>query len=271
VAAAATRNIYVFRHNSLADCRTWLEKIRARDGDNAVMVVTQALFPTEGDTPGLAPMQALCQQFQATLLVDATDDLGAFGPPGHGVLDAQDMRGKLDLVTAGFPGLSGGFVACRDAKTKAYLRAFGSTAEPSEQLTPVQASGVLKALEVIQGAEGEALGRRLSGNIETLRAALATAGFECHGQAGPAVCVKIGGEALLRLLARRLPEAGLIAEALEFPAVAHGEARIRLNVRAAHTAEQISRAVGALKAASQAARQELVQLNSGRDRLRAAG
>jgi glycine C-acetyltransferase len=109
------------------------------------------------------------------------------------------------------------------------------------------------------------------GNILRLRGQLVDAGFEVYGEPSGVVCVKIGAEGLARLVARRLPEAGLIANLVEFPEAPKGQARIRLQVMANHSDDNVSDAVTALKAAHAAGREEFEWLTRERDKLRAHG
>lgn len=273
-AAAATRNIYLFRHNTVEDCRRWLEKIRARDAQNGIMVVTESLFSMDSDTPDLVALQSLCDEFNATFLVDVAQDLGALGPGGRGALGAQGLLGQVDLVVGSFSktfGSNGGFVACRSREVKEYLRFFASSCAASCALSPMQAATVAKAFEIVGSAEGQALRDRLMENVQNLRRQLVEAGFEVYGEASGVVCVKVGAEGLARLIARRLPEAGLIANLAEFPAVRKNHARLRLQVMANHTADNIRDAVRAVTAAFAGAREEFDWLTSEREKLRAHG
>jgi glycine C-acetyltransferase len=270
-AAAATRNIYLFRHNQVEECRRWLEKIRARDTENGILVVTEGLFSMDSDTPDLAAMQALCDEFDATFVVDVAHDLGNLGQGGKGFIGDQGMLGKIDLVVGSFSktfGSNGGFVACRSREVKEYLRFFSPPCTFSNALSPMQAATVMKAFEIIEGVEGQRLRDRLMRNILNLRRQLGQAGFEVYGDPSSIVCVKMGNEALARLVSRRLPEAGLISNLVEFPAVPKGQARLRMHVMANHTDDNILDAVNALKEAYAAGLEEFEWLESERDKLR---
>ena len=273
-AAAAARNIFLFRHNSVEDCRRWLQQIRAADAQNGIMVVTESLFSMDSDTPDLAALQALCDEFNATFLVDVAHDLGALGPEGRGAIAAQGLLGQVDLVVGSFSksfASNGGFVACRSREAKEYLRFFSSPCAFSSTLSPIQAATVMKAFEIVESPEGQALRDQLMGNVQNLRRQLVEAGFEVLGEPSGVVCVKIGAEGLARLVARRLPEAGLIANLAEFPAVRKDHARLRLQVMAGHTDDNIRDAVGAVKAAFAGGREEFDWLTSEREKLRAHG
>lgn len=271
-ASAATRNIYLFRHNQIAECRKWLEKIRAKDTENGIMVVTEGLFSMDSDTPDIAALQGLCDEFGATLMVDVAHDLGCLGEDGRGHIGMQDMLGKVDLVMGSFSktfGSNGGFVACRSREVKEYLRFFSPPCTFSNALSPMQAATVLKAFEIIESAEGAKLRKKLMANIVSLRRQLIEAGFEVYGDPSAIVCVKMGAEGLSRLVSRRLPEAGLIANLVEFPAVPKGQARLRMQVMANHTPQNIADAVASLRDAYEAGLAEHEWLTREPDELKA--
>ncbi|MCR5878610.1 aminotransferase class I/II-fold pyridoxal phosphate-dependent enzyme [Phenylobacterium sp. J367] len=254
-ASAATRNIYLFRHNMVGECRKWLEKIRAKDKENGIMVVIESLYSMDSDTPDIGAMQALCDEFDATLMVDVAHDLGNLGDDGRGHIGMQGMLGKVDLVMGSFSktfGSNGGFVGCRSREVKEYLRFYSPPCTFSNALSPMQAATVLKAFEIIESVEGAELRNKLMTNVLSLRRQLVEAGFEVYGDPSAIVCVKVGTEGLARLVSRRLPEAGLIANLVEFPAVPKGQARFRMQVMANHTPQNIRDAVLRLKDAYEA-------------------
>lgn len=251
-ANAATRNIYQFRHLDLAHCRKWLSTIRAKDTENGIMVITEGLFSMDSDTPDLAAMQELCREFGATLMVDVAHDLGALGESGRGHIGMQGMLGKVDIVMGSFSktfASNGGFVAVRNRALKEYLRFYSPTTTFSNALSPMQAAVVLKAFEIIESAEGAALRRALMHNVTSLRHKLTEAGLSYYGDPSAIVAVKMGTEGLARLVGRRLPELGLLANLVEYPAVGKGAARFRLQVMAGHSARNIEDAVARLAAA----------------------
>ena len=271
-ANAATKNIYLFRHNQVGECRKWLEKIRAKDVENGIMVVTEGLFSMDSDTPDIAALQELCHEFNATLVVDVAHDMGNLGEDGRGHIGMQGMLGKVDLVMGSFSktfGSNGGFVACRNRQVKEYLRFYSPPCTFSNALSPMQAATVLKAFEIIESDEGLKLRQQLMANILSLRAQLVEAGFEVYGDPSAIVCVKMGSEALARLVARRLPEEGLIANLVEFPAVPKGQARFRMQVMANHTPQNIADAVARLKAGFDQGFAEFEMMNSEPEALRA--
>jgi len=258
-ASAATRNIYQFRHLDIDYCRRLLAKIRAQDTTNGILVVTEGLFSMDSDTPDLLGLQTLCYEFNATLVVDVAHDLGCLAEDGRGHLGIQKMLGKIDIVMGSFSktfASNGGFVACRNRAVKEYLRFFSSPATFSNALSPVQAAVALKAFDIVESEEGRALRSSLMTNIVSLRRHLRDAGLDYYGDPSAIVCVKMGSEALARLVSRQLPKLGLVANLVEFPAVPKGAARIRMQVMANHCEQNIIGAVDRLAAALERAKGE---------------
>jgi 7-keto-8-aminopelargonate synthetase-like enzyme len=266
-AQAATDNITLFRHNNIEDCRKKLSAVREKDRENGVLMVTEGLFSMDSDVPDIAALQALADEFGATLVVDVAHDLGCIGNDGRGFLGIQNMIGKVDLVMGSFSktfASNGGFVACRSRGVKEYLRYYSSPNTFSNAISPVQAEIVLKAFEIIESEEGARLRETLMRNIRLLRHLLEEVGFEVYGEPSAIVCVKMGNEGLARLVSRRLPDLGLVANLVEYPAVAKGQARFRMQVMANHTAFDISEAVRRLRVAYTEALAEYEAVQAGR-------
>lgn len=272
-ANAATRNIYQFRHLDLAHCRKWLSTIRAKDTENGIMVITEGLFSMDSDTPDIAAMQELCREFNATLMVDVAHDLGALGESGRGNIGTQAMLGKVDVVMGSFSktfASNGGFVAVRNRALKEYLRFYSPTTTFSNALSPLQAAVALKAFEIIDSPEGAMLRADLMRNVMSLRHHLTEAGLSYYGDPSAIVAVKMGTEGLARLVGRRLPELGLLANLVEYPAVGKGSARFRMQVMAGHSEQNIKDAVSHIATARAMAEVELAAMESPRQANRAA-
>jgi 7-keto-8-aminopelargonate synthetase-like enzyme len=154
-----------------------------------------------------------------------------------------------------------GFVACKSRPVKEYLRFYSAPTTFSNALSPVQAATILKAFEIVDSTEGRARRSALMANVLSLRHQLREAGLDYYGDPSAIVCVKMGAEGLARLVSKRLPELGLIANLVEFPAVPKGAARIRMQVMANHSAINISDAVQILKTAKAQAELEFERIN----------
>ena len=262
-ANAATNNIHLFRHLDNNYCRDVLAKIRAKDKQNGILVLTEGLFSMDSDTPRLLELQELCHEYNATLVVDVAHDLGSLGQEGRGHIGIQEMLGKIDVVMGSFSktfASNGGFVASNRRAVKEYLRFYSAPATFSNALSPVQAATILQAFNIVDSVEGRVLRLELLVNVMTLRRQLSDAGLEYYGDPSAIVCVKMGSESLARLVSRRLPELGLVANLVEFPAVPKGQARLRMQVMANHTEDNISEAVRIIKTARALAEQELAHL-----------
>ena len=174
------------------------------------------------------------------------------------------MLGKIDIVMGSFSktfASNGGFVACKSRAVKEYLRFYSAPATFSNALSPVQAATILKAFEIVESVEGRVQRLALMANTLTLRHQLREAGLDYYGDPSAIVCVKMGTEGLARLVSRRLPELGLIANLVEFPAVPKGAARVRMQVMANHSVNNIADAVQILKTAKAKAEHEFKGTN----------
>ncbi|HEY9284635.1 MAG TPA: aminotransferase class I/II-fold pyridoxal phosphate-dependent enzyme [Pyrinomonadaceae bacterium] len=245
-ARAATNNHTFFRHNSVEDARRRLRKIRAKDAQNAVLVVTEGVFSMDSDSPDVLRLQEVCREYDAVLMVDVAHDLGAAGPRGTGQLGLQDVLGKVDLVMGAFSktfSSNGGFLATHSESVRHFISIYGGPHAFSNALSPVQAGVVLEALRVVRSAEGDELRARSEANVDRLRSGFASAGLECYGRPSPIVPVGVGCEKLAKWAGRAIEENGLIANLVEYPAVARGRARFRFQVMATHTDGQVDAAV----------------------------
>ena len=237
-AYSATQNVHLHGHLNLQSARRHLQRIRAKDTEHGILVVTESLFSMDSDTPDLAALQELCREFNATLMVDVAHDLGSFGEDGRGFIGLQNMTGKCDIVMGSFSktfASNGGFVASSSPAVKQYLKFYGSTATFSNALSPVQAGTVTKAFEIVQSERGRFLRQQLMDRVMYLRTGLRQAGFELIGDPSAIIPVVAGDEAFARMVSRRLPALGIVANLVEYPAVAKGNARFRLQVMPTHT------------------------------------
>lgn len=267
-AAAATRNVTVFRHLDCDHLRELLAGIRAVDANGAILVVTEGLFSMDADSPDLPLTQYLCREYGATLMVDVAHDLGSMGPGGSGAIGAQGMLGKIDIVMGAFSktfSSNGGFVACSERSVRRQLQLFAGPHMFSNALSPVQAATVLECLRIATGGEGEGLRADLMRNAVALRALLQEEGMRCMGSPSPIVPLWTGSEAAARIAGMLLARERVFVNPMEFPGVPLGAARLRLQLMAQHTPAQVRRAAPLLAAAVRRA------LEAPRPVLRASG
>lgn len=258
-AAAATQNVHYHGHLNLKAIEAKLKQIRARDTQNGILVVTESLFSMHADSPNIRAMRALCDAYNASLLIDCAHDLGSMGPTGHGVLELQNMFEAADVLIGSFSktfASNGGFVAVRNKSTAEYLKYYSATHTFSNALSPVQAAAVLKALEIVTGAEGRERRARLMSNILSLRAQMEDAELEVLGDPSPIVPVNVGPEPVGRFAAREMEALGGIANLVEYPAVPQGAARFRFQVMADHGPQDIERMVQVMHQAMASAQEK---------------
>jgi 7-keto-8-aminopelargonate synthetase-like enzyme len=240
-ACAATPKVSMYRHLDHEHAKSMLARIRKQDKKNAILVITEGLFSMDSDSPDIAEFQRICDQYEATLVVDVAHDLGAMGPGGTGSLGLQNMLGKVDLVMGSFSksfGSNGGFVASRHASVKQFLKAFSPSQTFSNALSPSQSAVVLKTTDIIRSAQGDTLRTALMANIIALRGNLKGNGLTVMGAPSPIVPVLIGREDQARIAASLLPEYGVLTNLAEYPAVPQEMARFRLQVMANHTLDE---------------------------------
>lgn len=261
-AYSATANVHLHGHLNVNSARRHLRRIREKDATNAILVVTESLFSMDSDTPDLKALQNLCDEYGATLLVDVAHDLGSMGPGGTGFIGEQDMLGKVDIVMGSFSktfASNGGFVSCKSVAVKEYLKFYGCSATFSNALSPVQAATVTKAFEIVQSERGQHLRSVLLNRIGQMRDALTAEGLKYMGNPSPIVPVLVGDEALARLVSRRLPALEVIANLVEYPAVAKGDARLRLQMMPTHSLENVQALASRLRIAMDHAQIEHVR------------
>jgi glycine C-acetyltransferase len=259
-AQAATSNVRKHEHLSLSAVRRHLQEIRAVDTKNGIMVVNEGLFSMDSDITDLKALQELCDEYDATLLIDVAHDLGVQGPRGTGQIGIQDMLGKIDLVVGSFSktfATNGGFLATNSRAVKQYVKTFGGPHIFSSGLSPVQAAVALESVELVQSEEGDRLRTRLMSVVHHLRSELMLSGLHCMGIPSGIVPVHIGSEKVARLVSATLFRRGVFANLVEFPAVAVGASRFRMLAMAAHTGAHVRQAACELVQAIHEARADL--------------
>jgi 7-keto-8-aminopelargonate synthetase-like enzyme len=255
-ARAATQNIHYHGHLNVHALERRLQKIRAADTANGILVVTESLFSMHSDTPDVRALRMVCDEYNATLLVDCAHDLGCIGDDGLGHLGLQNMLDDVDIVVGSFSktfAANGGFVGVKTRAAAEYLKYYSATQTFSNALSPVQAASILAAFDIVRSAEGKERRQRLMSNILYLRAETRRVGLETLGDPSAIVPVRVGAEGLARLASRNLAALGAIANLVEYPAVPKGGARFRVQVMADHKTEEIDAFVKAMLEAMRSA------------------
>lgn len=239
-AMSATRKISRFRHCDNTSAERQIRKARAADAEGGILVITETVFSMDSDSPRIAELQEICRRYDATLLVDCAHDLGCLGPGGTGRFGIEGIVGKVDLVTGCFSksfATNGGFFAARDPNVRQYVRAFGGPHLFSAAPTPVQIAVALAAMRISASPEGDVLRENMLNACVALREELSNRGLEVLGDPSSLVPVFLGDDAVARVTSALCFERGLLCNLIEYPAVAVGMSRVRLQMQSRHTAE----------------------------------
>jgi len=240
-ANAATKNIHLYRHLDTAHARRQLQRIRSKDAQNSILLVTEGVFSMDADSPDIAALQTLAHEFGALLVVDVAHDLGCSGPDGTGQIGAQNMLGKVDLVMGAFSksfASNGGFVASHSMAIKEYLRYYAPSGTFSNALSPMQIAIVRECIRIIRSPEGAARRAQLFTAINALREALVIRGVTVLGRPSPIVPVLVGVDRTARIVCERIAQLGVLTNLVEYPAVSNNSARLRMQVMTDHTPTQ---------------------------------
>ncbi len=237
-AAGSGAIVEVFSHNSTDDLRQKLAGLRAKASQAGILVVTEALFSMDADSPKLPEVIDICKEHEAYLLVDVAHDLGATGPHGTGEMGLQGVLGQVDFVMGSFSKVfasCGGFVASSSWSAIEFMRLAAGSTRASNGLSAVQAAVACAAADIVSSPEGEARRSSLAGNSEALRDLLG----DCLGKTAPMVIAPLASIVVGRELTRRLYEQGVLVSLIEYPAVPVKSPRIRFQLMADHSADQI--------------------------------
>lgn len=211
------------------------------------LVITDGIFSMEGDAADLPSMIALCRRHGAILVVDESHAAGVIGPGGRGTAAAQGCVEDVDLYTGtlskAFGGFAGGYVAGR-ADLVRRLHDHGRFWMFTTAISPASAAGALAAIERVM--QDDMLVRRLAENTARLRAGLASVGLRILGNDHPITPILVGDEDKAREFSRELLREGVYIGAICFPIVPRGEARLRAQPSAAHSAADIDEAIAAI-------------------------
>jgi glycine C-acetyltransferase len=206
-----------------------LARLARQPRHGRLFIATPAVSAYASRIADLAELTALARCYDATLIVDTTHDLGALGPDGAGLAEIQGCISRIDVLVGSFSktfGAVGGYVAFRDQTLRSAL-------PPAQALSPVNASVILAALEIILGPEGRRRRRNLHGLSLRLRNHLMADGVKIMGKASPFVPILLPSETALPRTAL-VQSAGPQLELLQAPKVPLHAPRWRVNLSASH-------------------------------------
>jgi glycine C-acetyltransferase len=220
--------------------------LREAEGARFKMIATDGVFSMDGSLAPLPDICALADKHHAVVMVDDSHATGILGPTGRGTAEQLGVLDRVDIITSTLGktlgGAAGGFT-CASQEVVDYLRQRSRPYLFSNAVPPPIINATLKALDLV--ANSSDLRDRLHANARWLRQALEKAGFTIKPGQHPILPVMLGDAALAAKMADKLLERGIYVIGFSYPVVPQGQARIRIQLSAAHTQEQLERASGA--------------------------
>lgn len=234
-----------YQHNDLADLERNLKEARANA--RTVMIATDGAFSMDGD---IAPLRAICdlaEKYSALVMIDECHATGFLGKNGRGSPEYCGVEGRIDIINStlgkALGGAVGGFTAARQnivdllrQRSRPYLF--------SNSLPPALITAGLECLSLLN--ESSDLREKLAAHTTYFRKAVSEAGFTIRGKDHPIVPIMIGDAALAAKMADELLAEGIYVIGFSYPVVPKGEARIRIQLSAAHEREDLEGLLGAL-------------------------
>ncbi|MES9869408.1 MAG: glycine C-acetyltransferase [Sedimenticola sp.] len=236
---------YRYRHNDMADLEAKLAEARDK-GARRVMITTDGVFSMDGTVARLDRICDLADEYDAMVHHDDCHAVGFMGKSGRGVHEHCGVMDRVDIITGTFGkalgGASGGYTSAR-REIVDMLRQRSRPYLFSNTLAPSICAATLKVLEMLSASTE--LRDRLMENTRYFRAGMRAAGFNIDDGEHPIVPVMLGDATLAQEMSKRLLEQGVYAIGFFFPVVPKGKARIRTQISAAHTREDLDRAIEA--------------------------
>src|SRR5918998_1137789 len=234
---------YRYKHNDMADLEA-----RLKDASNArvKLIATDGCFSMDGTIADLAAIVELAEKYNALTMIDDAHATGFLGSTGRGTHEYRGVVGKIDIITGtlgkALGGASGGFTSAR----KQIVELLRQRSRPylfSNSVAPPIVAATLKGLELLKSSTE--LRDKLEENTKFFRAALTERGLTIKPGTHPIVPIMIGDAAKSQRFAARMLEKGVYVIGFFYPVVPHGTARVRTQVSAAHSHDDLEFAVEA--------------------------
>ena len=234
---------YRYEHNSMEDLEAKLQQAVA-DGAVQKMIVTDSVFSMDGTIAQLDKIVALAEKYEALIMIDECHSSGFMGKTGRGVHELKGVMGKIDIITGtlgkALGGASGGFTSGRKEiidllrqRSRPYL--FSNTLAPSITGASIAVFDILSKTTELRD--------RLEENTAYFRERIVAAGFDVKPGEHPIVPIMLYDAVISQKMAEKLLEKGIYVIGFYYPVVAKGQARIRVQISAGHTKEQLDHAI----------------------------
>ncbi|MFM9834921.1 MAG: glycine C-acetyltransferase [Methylophilaceae bacterium] len=236
---------YRYKNNDMADLRAQLEAAKANNA-RRILITTDGVFSMDGTIAKLDEVCNLADEFGAMVHHDDSHATGFMGKTGRGVHEYCGVMDRVDIITTTFgKALGGASGGCTSGKQEIIdlLRQRSRPYLFSNSLAPSICAATIKAIDMLSGST--ALRDKLEHNTHYFRQGLAAAGFDLKDGDHPIIPIMLGDAVLAQNMSKRLLEKGVYAIGFFFPVVPKGKARIRTQISAAHTTEDLDASIKA--------------------------
>ncbi|PXW79809.1 2-amino-3-ketobutyrate coenzyme A ligase [Ruegeria sp. P4] len=241
---------YRYANNNMTDLEAKLKDARAA-GARHIMVATDGVFSMDGYLANLPAIREIADRYDAVVMVDDCHATGFMGPHGAGTPDHFGI--DVDILTGTLGKALGGAIGGYIAGPQPVIDLLRQRARPylfSNSLPPAVVAAGLEAIRLVE--EGEDLRKQLFENAKFWREGLTELGFDLLPGEHPIIPVMLGDAKLAQAMATKLFDEGVYVSGFFFPVVPKGQARIRTQMNAALTREELTRALGAFERAGKA-------------------
>lgn len=222
------------------------EELKKAEGSRFKLIATDGVFSMDGIIANLGGVCDLAEKYGAMVMVDDSHAVGFVGRHGRGSAEHCGVEGRVDIITGtlgkALGGASGGYTSGK-RQVVDWLRQRSRPYLFSNTLMPAIAGASLKVFDMIE--HGDGLRERLTRNAEQFRSDMTKLGFTLAGAGHPIIPVMLGDAALAQQMAEKMLARGIYVIGFSFPVVPKGQARIRTQMSAAHSTEDVDRAVQA--------------------------
>jgi len=234
---------YRYANNDMEELEEQLRQARA-DNARFVLVATDGVFSMDGVIANLRAICDLADKYDALVMVDDSHAVGFIGENGRGTHEYCDVMGRVDIITGtlgkAMGGASGGFTAAKKEVVD-WLRQRSRPYLFSNSLAPAIVSASIHVVDML--ADGKDLREKLQHNSQYFRQKMSDAGFSLAGADHAIIPVMLGDAGLASTMADKMLEKGVYVVGFSFPVVPQGAARIRTQMSAAHSIDQIDHAI----------------------------
>lgn len=234
---------YRYANNDMADLEAKLKEAKSNNA-RTIVIATDGVFSMDGYIANVPELRRLADQYDALLMMDDCHSTGILGPEGKGTAAHFDLQVDILTSTLGksLGGAAGGFVAAAQPVID-MLRQRSRPYLFSNALPPAILGGASAAIQLCR--EGDGLRKKLTQNAHQFRSGMEAAGFDLLPGEHPIIPIMLGEGQLAQDMANRLYELGVYVTGFFYPVVPMGQARIRTQMSAAHSSEQLDKAIEA--------------------------